>query len=894
LGGKILIVVLTAGLGGAGLAGCESAGRFLRRDQLVAAPPVCASHRFEVYFADGEAGLTPAARHAVTAAAGRLRGCDIQKVRVIGLADARGGDAANLTLSERRAEATARALTEAGWPAPAFELDAAGETGATSAGVDAWPRPSEADHASPGPGGGRRDARLRSRPAPNETRPLRLAALFLFLSLSLVAGSAAAQGVAVTPGLGAQRTERIEAELVPMSRWAAPGSTAIVAVRQKIAPGWHTYWRNPGDSGGATTLAWTLPQGVTAGDIVWPTPQRQRLLGLMNYGYSGTVYLPVPIQVPATARPGTSLTLTAEALFLVCSDQMCVPEPLTLSLVLPVAEGAAPLDPAHGAAIEQTLGQAPRPAPITARITRTGDGLSLAAAGGPLAEGAVKWAYFFPFKGGLIDHAAAQAGQAGPRGLTLMLTPGRGLTPEAVAAGIEGLLQTDRGTWQVTAEPGAAPEGASGGAALADPDAGRAGNGGLSAVDLLQAALLALTGGLVLNLMPCVFPVLAMKAASLAKGAHDPAAARQDGVLFLAGVLAAFAVLAGLLLALRAGGEAAGWGFQLQSPLATGTLALLMLAVGLNLSGVYAVGAGLQGAGSGPLARLSGGAGSFFTGVLAVVVAAPCTAPFMAAALGAALVMPWPAAMAVFLMLGLGLALPYLAVSLSPGLLRRLPKPGPWMERLRGVLAFPMYGATAWLVWVFARQTGGEALGLLLIAVVLAGFGLWLLGVNQARRSEGGPAALSAVSAVLALIAAFALVVMAARTPPAPAAMSGPGQAGEGAALASRPWSPQAVSAAVAEGRPVLVNFTADWCVTCKINERTALSSPRLAEAMTQANAVYLVGDWTRRDDAISRELERHGRSGVPLYLVYRPGQAEPRILPQLLTEGLVIAALER
>ena len=723
---------------------------------------------------------------------------------------------------------------------------------------------------------------------------MRLSALCLLL-LSLIAGTAAAQGTAatpgLTPGLGVQRTERIEAELVPMSRWAAPGSTAIVAVRQKIAPGWHTYWRNPGDSGGATTLAWTLPQGVTAGDIDWPTPERQRLLGLMNYGYSGTVYLPVPIQVPAAARPGSRLTLTAEALFLVCSDQMCVPEPLTLSLVLPVAEGAPPPDPAHGAAVERALGQVPRPAPITARITRIEGGLSLAAAGGPLAEGPVKWAYFFPFKGGLIDHAAAQAGQAGPRGLTLTLKPGRGLTPEALAGGIEGVLQTDRGAWTVTAEPGAAPEGASGGAALADPDAAKAGTtGAVSIPDLLKAALLALVGGLVLNLMPCVFPVLAMKAASLAKGAHDPAQARRDGVMFLAGVLAAFAALAGLLLALRAGGEAVGWGFQLQSPPATGGLALLMLAVGLNLSGVYSVGAGLQGAGSGPLARLPGGTGSFFTGVLAVVVAAPCTAPFMAAALGAALVMPWPAAMAVFLMLGLGLALPYLAVSLSPGLLRRLPKPGPWMERLRGVLAFPMYGAAAWLVWVFARQTGGEALGLILLAGVLAAFGLWLVGINQAGRAEGGTAVISAVAAALALISAFALTVVAARTPPAPE----PSRMSEGAALGSQPWSPQAVSAALAEGRPVLVNFTADWCVTCKINERTALSSPRLAEAMARANAVYLVGDWTRRDDAITRELARHGRSGVPLYLLYRPGQVEPCILPQLLTEGLVIEALER
>ena len=716
---------------------------------------------------------------------------------------------------------------------------------------------------------------------------MRLTAL-LFLILSLLAGPAWAQGL--TPGLGPQRTERIEAELVPMSRWAAPGSTAVVAVRQKIQPGWHTYWRNPGDSGGATTLDWTLPQGVRAGDIIWPVPERQRLQSLMNYGYSGDVYLPVPIEVPASARPGQSLTLTTEALFLVCSDEMCVPDQMTLSLVLPVAEGAPPPDPAHGAAVERTLTEAPRPAPITARIARDGEVLSLSAAGGPLGEGPVRWAWFFPFRGGIIDHAAKQPGEAGPQGLTLRLTPGRGLTPEILAGGLEGLLQTDRGAWYVTAGPGAAPAGASGGGPLDDPEAGRASAtpAAFSAAGLMQAALLALLGGLVLNLMPCVFPVLAMKAASLTKGAHDPAGARRDGLMFLLGVLAAFAVLAGALLALRAGGEAVGWGFQLQSPAATGALALLMLAVGLNLSGVYHVGAGLQGAANGPLSRLRGGAGSFFTGVLAVVVAAPCTAPFMAAALGAALVMPWPAALAVFLMLGLGLALPYLIVSVTPGLLARLPKPGPWMERLRGVLAFPMYAAAAWLVWVFARQTGGEALGLLLIAALLAGFALWLFGVTQADRAGGGRGVWSGLFAALALTGAVAALVVAVRMPP-----EAPGQTGESAALPSQPWSGAAVQAALAEGRPVLVNFTADWCVTCKINERAALSSPRLAGAMQKANAVYLVGDWTRRDDSITRELERHGRSGVPLYLLYRPGEPAPRVLPQLLTEGVVMQALE-
>src|SRR5690606_24028931 len=269
--------------------------------------------------------------------------------------------------------------------------------------------------------------------------------------------------------------------------------------------------------------------------------------------------------------------------------------------------------------------------------------------------------------------------------------------------------------------------------------------------------LFALLGGLILNLMPCVFPILAMKAAALTASAHDPSHARRDGLAFLAGVLTTFLLLAGVLLALRAAGEAVGWGFQLQSPPVIAGLALLMLSVALNLSGVFHVGAGLQGAGSGPLSRLPGGAGAFFTGALAVIVAAPCTAPFMAFALGAALLMPWPMALAVFLMLGLGLALPFVLVSVTPGLLTRLPRPGPWMERLKNLLAFPMYGAAAWLVWIFARQAGAEALGLLLLAAVMVAFGLWLAGVNQARRAEGGTAAVSAVAAALALISALAL-----------------------------------------------------------------------------------------------------------------------------------------
>lgn len=706
----------------------------------------------------------------------------------------------------------------------------------------------------------------------------------------LVAGAAFAQPVTDVQPI--QRNERIEAELVPMSAWAAPGSTTVVAVRQAIEPGWHTYWRNPGDSGGATSLTWTVPQGVTPGEIVWPLPQRQRLSGLMNYGYEGDVYLPVPVEIPATARAGSVLSLTVKALFLVCSAEMCVPDELTLKLDLPVREGAGPLEPRHGAAIMRVLETAPRPAGIEARVVLDNGVLVLSAAGGPLAGRDPGPSYFFPFKGGVIDHPAAQTGVWGPQGLTLRLQPGGTTAANGMTGPIAGVLATAHGAFEIRASAGAALAGTSGSGEMAvAPDGGAARSIGQAGMAVFaQALLFAVLGGLILNLMPCVFPILAMKAASLAASAHDVRHARRDGLSFLAGVLTTFLVLAGVLLALRAGGQAIGWGFQLQSPPVTAGLALLMLAVALNLSGVFHVGAGLQGSGSGPLARLPGGLGAFFTGALAVIVAAPCTAPFMAFALGAALVMPWPMAMAVFLGLGLGLALPFVVVSLTPGLLTKLPRPGPWMERLKGLLAFPMYATALWLAWVFSRQTGAEALGLLFVAGLLVALGAWLIGGGQAERIQGRRGLLHLAAGVAALLLAGGALLTGARIPASEA--DGPA-AGQGAGPASAPWSSAAVEAALAEGRPVLVNFTADWCVTCKINERTSLTSAGVKAALERTSAIYLVGDWTRRDDAITAELQRHGRSGVPLYLLYSPGSPKPRILPQLLTEGVVVDALK-
>jgi len=665
------------------------------------------------------------------------------------------------------------------------------------------------------------------------------------------------------------RTPQVTAELAPATAGVAPGGVLHLALKQTIKPGWHTYWRNPGDSGEPTRIRWTLPPGWTAEPLVWPAPRRYPIGPLVNYGYSEEAWLVTPIRAPVDARPGETVTLRADAAWLVC-EEVCIPEQASLSLRVPVTAGAPPADREHGRAIRRVLDAAPAPAGLQAAVERRGEGFTLAVAGPALRGTDAREAYFFPHDGALIDHALPQAVERGPEGLTLTLPPSPSLAPGPLAGPVEGVLSVDGRAYQITAPVGPPPAGAAG---LGPPvGAGRSAGG----LGLPLAAGLALLGGLILNLMPCVFPVLSMKAAALAGHAHEPRAARTQGLAFLAGVLATFALLAGALLAARAAGEAVGWGFQLQSPGVVAALALVLFTVGLNLSGVFEVGGSVQNAGSG-LASRGGAAGAFFTGALAVVVAAPCTAPFMAGAVGFAVTQPPAAALLVFLALGLGLALPFVALSFSPGLLRRLPRPGPWMTTLRRALAFPMYAAAAWLAWVLSRQAGTEALGLLLTAALLTAFAAWLWGQGARLPVRAG----AAVSAALAVTALAGVGWRAARPTEAVAASS------------AEAWSPERVAALQAEGRPVFVNFTADWCVTCKVNERIALSSRRVAEAFAETGVVYLEADWTARDDAIAAELARHGRSGVPLYLLYRPGETAPAVLPQLLTEGAVARALQ-
>ena len=663
----------------------------------------------------------------------------------------------------------------------------------------------------------------------------------------------------------------VQVELVADQAAVAPGGTVHVAFHQVIKSSWHTYWRNPGDSGQATTLAWTLPAGWSAGDIVWAPPQKLPLPPLMDYGYEGDVLLPVAIKVAANATIGQSVTLKARADYLVC-QQVCVPEGADLTLTLPVAAAATP-DPTWSGPIQTALSMSPKPAGLKAHVT-PGTPLKLSITGDALKGVNVAGAYFFPFDSSDIDHAQPQAITRGPDGLTLALTPGLAFKGAKPADHMDGVLSVGGRVYEVDAASGPPLAGAS--AVQAD----------LSAI--LVAIASAFVGGLILNLMPCVFPILSMKAVALARHAHGKTSGLH-GLVFMGGVVATFLALAIALIVARAAGQAVGWGFQLQSPAVVAGLALVMLLTALNLSGVFEVGESLQAAAGEAGGADTGGLwASALTGALAVAVAAPCTAPFMAPAIGFALTQGPAISLAIFVSLGLGLAAPFTALAFAPGLLKLLPRPGAWMETFKGVLAFPMYGAAAWLVWVFSQQAGALGLAALMAAAVFTGLAAWLYGKAQALRIAGGKPWVRFGFAAAA-IACAAVLAFWPEAPPAAA-----GQPAATGGLPTEPYSVARLQALQAQGKPVLVDFTAAWCVTCQVNERVALSTGQVADAFKQAGAVYMVGDWTNHNAEIAQTLAAHGRAGVPLYLMYGKAGGDPVVLPQILTPGIVVDAVKK
>jgi len=672
-----------------------------------------------------------------------------------------------------------------------------------------------------------------------------------------------------TSALGRQTetldTGKVTASIISSLDRAAPGGTVWVALRTELDEGWHTYWRNPGDSGEPVQLTWLLPQGVDAGPIAWPVPYPIPTGPIVNYGFEGAPLFPVELTIPETMQTGETLSLTLDFYYLVCAD-ICIPEEGQLSLDLDIGEPVA--DALWGPQIEMAVLESPRRGNIAGAAEVANDILTLTFA--DLPEGRVSEAYFFPFVQGVLGHSAAQNFRPGDNGIALVTEP-EFLWTNGIPDTIEGVLKYNL--------DGAVQSEVVTLATHSALDIGESGQAGTS-MGLLAAAFGALLGGLILNLMPCVFPIISLKALSLAKSAHgDRLPARRGAWAYTLGVLLTFAVLAGVLIIFKAAGAQIGWGFQLQSPKVVGVLALLLFVIGLNLLGLFEIGSRLQGVGGGMASR-GGLSGSFFTGVLAVIVATPCTAPFMAGAVGYALAQPALTTLIVFLALGFGFALPFLLLGYIPGLLAKLPKPGPWMETFRQVLAFPMFAAAIWLVWVLILQAGANGAGLLLIAMLLAGFAIWL-------RRRG-----SAILRGLALIMALGALVL-------PLTLS-TGAVGGAAgvttvSLEAEAWSPERVAELRAEGRPVFVDFTAAWCVTCKVNEQLVLKTDRTRDLFERTNTAFLIADWTNKDAQIAAELERYGRAGVPLYLAYPKSHKDVigLVLPQNLSFGVLEDMLE-
>ncbi len=673
---------------------------------------------------------------------------------------------------------------------------------------------------------------------------------------------------AIAEPLSRAETTYVESALYADRAGFVPGETTWFAIRQDVRDGWHVFWVNPGDAGLPLALDWSLPAGFEAGDIDHPAPDYIPVGPLASYAHEGSPVFLIPVTAPLDAVIGDNIDVSINATWQACED-ICVPEETLYKFSLPVLAAAnAPVSENRLVFVAARL-EHPEPLTIPAEFRRAGEAYELAIEDWP--GGVARDVFFFPEDEGLTSPAAPQSAQLSNGALVVEMKPGwidgpprdvlRGVL--RVGAGAEARAYAVNGT----VAPGTS---APGNSASATPAS--AGNIGVMLV-------LAFFGGLILNAMPCVFPILFVKAASLLSSAqHDARVTRAHGAIYAAGVVAAFAAIGAVLIALRAGGEQLGWGFHLQSPSVIGLSAYVLFAVGLSLAGVFAIGESVAGAGEG-LTKKPGAAGAFFTGVLAVAVAAPCIGPLLAAPMGTALTQPAPVSMAIFVAMALGLAAPFVAITFAPGLGRALPKPGPWMVVFKQALAFPVFAAAAYFVWVFARQTGDASLAGLLSGLVLLALAAWLFE----RSKSGGPRALiiragSALAIVLALAPVFsARPVVAAST------------VERYGALDAEPYNAAAIAAYRAEGRPVFAIFTAAWCVTCQADKLTIFSSDALAAAIEAENGVVMVADWTLRDPDITAALERLGAFGVPFYAYYGSDGAVTALPPPISKRDILV-----
>jgi len=660
----------------------------------------------------------------------------------------------------------------------------------------------------------------------------------------------------------AQEGMKVSARLVAEQGSVAPGGVVTVGLEERIVDGWHTYWKNAGDAGSPTQVTWTLPAGWTAGEIQWPRPKRLPVGPLMDYGYENKVWLLTRLTAPADARPGETVTIRAAASWLVCKN-ICVPEEAALTLDVKVGDGK--VDPAVAKDFAATRALLPVASPwkFSYSIGGTpGNNLDLYVAAPSLAAAHPKSVDFFPARTGLIKNAAPQVVGYARDGLVLRLTPG-----PKVSGLLEGVLVLTSSDGSVQALEVSAPPGPVPAAEFTTAPA----SGDLT---LWLAIAFAFIGGLILNVMPCVLPILAMKALALANHGDK---GRGESFAYSLGAVISFALFGLAILLLRDAGASVGWGFQLQSPIAVAGFALLVFAVGLNLSGLFEVGSVTAGAG---LASRGGFTGAFFTGVLAVAVAAPCTAPFMAGALGFALTQSFVTALAVFVALGIGFALPFLLLGIWPRALAFMPRPGAWMLTFKQFLAFPMYGVAAWLVWVLAQEAGPRGVIIVLAAMVGIALAAWTWSVTRNATSRGR--GIGAVAAMLVLLASlYTVSQLKGATAAAPVATTR-GESYTAARLASLR----------AANKPVFVDATAAWCITCLVNEDAVLSKDSVKSAFASRGVTYMVADWTNQNPEITALLKQNGRSGVPMYLYYAPGATSPTILPQILTEADVLKTI--
>ena len=698
-------------------------------------------------------------------------------------------------------------------------------------------------------------------------------------------------------------TPQVRAELLAYAPdGVGPGKTVWLGLQLTHQPQWHTYWKNSGDSGLPTTLQWTLPAGLAAGDIAWPLPHKIAIGNLANYGYEDTVLLPVPLTLGADFKPpalASEIDIRLQANWLVCRRE-CIPEEGSFSLKLPLRGSTA----LHAAAFTAALAAGPRPltgppggAQPEPGTRLEGQSLVLTVASLPVALRGQTLELFIETPE-LIETAAtpAQGWQGAVWTARVPLFAQRSTSPDRLAWLVVGMQDGRRVGYQLATPvagpwPAASPNAAAVASTSLSPalsaalqaNAARVAAPPQTSLSLWAALAGALLGGLLLNLMPCVFPVLALKVVGFAGHAQDRRAHRIGGLAYSAGVLLSFVALGALMLALRSAGEQLGWGFQLQSPEVVAALALLFTLLGLNLAGLFEFGQFLPSRVSTLQARHPA-VNAALSGVLAVAVASPCTAPFMGASLGLALGLPAWQALTVFAAMGLGMALPFLAASLSPALARALPRPGPWMVTLRQALAFPMLATVVWLLWVLGQQSGIDGAAALLALLLGVGLLLWSLGRPPASRRW-----LASISIAMLLALTWVLGPFVTKPLPAADAIGTPGAP----AGAWQAWSPQVAEQALAAGKPVFVDFTAAWCITCQYNKQTTLADAALLADFKTRQVTLLRADWTRRDPAITTALTALGRSGVPVYVLYLPGKA-PQVLSELLSVSEVQAALAR